>query len=111
MPSNIGSVVGAAPLARVNSCTAPATYAVPTARCSALVSRAAVAVPHAAFGAPNQSSCDGAFESPGVHSVLKKLWLAPITSTELLSAVSPSARPREASVNCWPWRSETSPSQ
>ncbi len=47
----------------------------------------------------------------GVHSVLKKLWLAPITSTELFNDVSSSVRSRAMSVYRCPCRSLTSPSQ
>ena len=66
-PSNIGSHCCSP---RVNSRTAPATYAAPTARCRSGVSRVGVAVPHSAVGSPHQSSQEGA-ALPGVHSLLK----------------------------------------
>src|SRR5437762_7639148 len=57
----------------------PATYAVPTACCCFAVSRPGYFAPQGdAFSSPDQSSFDGATDCPGVHSVLKKLWLAPI---------------------------------
>jgi hypothetical protein len=75
------------------------------------VSRPAVLVPQVAVDAPYQSSSEGAAERPGVHSVLKKLWLAPMINTELLREVSSVVRSLAASVYCCPCRSLTSPSQ
>jgi hypothetical protein len=63
-------------------------YAVPTARCSALVSRVGLALPHTSSFAGDQSSLDGATETPGVHSVLKKLWSAPMIMREERSTLS-----------------------
>ena len=107
-PSKSGSTAWSPAAKR---CTAPATYAVPTARCSAALSRWGSAVPQVWSDSPAQSSHAGDAEVRGVHSVLKKLWLAPITRTLLFSEVSPATRSRAASVNFWPCRSLTSPSQ
>src|SRR4051794_37118883 len=65
----------------------PAMYAVPTARCSAevrrvVVAEAAAAVPQTESVEADQSSDEGATETPGVHSVLKKLWSVPRTSRD-----------------------------
>ncbi|GAA2375983.1 hypothetical protein GCM10010170_079830 [Dactylosporangium salmoneum] len=63
-------------------------YAVPTARCSALVSRVGALLPQTPSVEADQSSLEGATETPGVHSVLKKLWSAPMTMREERSTSS-----------------------
>ena len=81
-----------------------------TFRCSAAESRRGDEVAQSA-PPPNQSSKLGACEIPGVHSVLKKLWLVPIIRTLLRSDGSSGAAVCVASTKRWPWRSKTSPSQ
>jgi hypothetical protein len=73
-------------------------YAAPTACCSFAVNRPAYFAPHGdVFSSPHQSSLDGATDCPGVHSVLKKLWLAPSTVTVDRGALSPVTEYRVSS--------------
>ena len=51
---------------------------------------------------------DGAADTPGVHSELKKLWFAPAMYRALCSAL-PRLTPRVESMYCWPWRFSSDP--
>ncbi len=86
LPSNSGiSAVSWPWTSRKN----PAMRAVPTLYCSLADSREGARLPQTGSLLFDQSSEAGAVATPGVHSVLKKLWSVPMTIWTDRKAVSP----------------------